>query len=524
MGEGREQSGLARRRAGLAAHAIPCCLGLALLVALDWSRELVIPTAGVVMDSPTTAVSNVCAIAALLVCAALHERFERLIAGVGPGGWVALGVACAAGRFLATFGLGLGLPVWLGYAGVALYAVGEAVLLLAWLFMCCRDAVRDAVVILPAAYAVAAAAHFVLRAVDPWIVGGLAVVLPLLSAGVLGWCAGSHPGSESEETRPAGGDAPDAPTPGKGAPLPGEAPAFVPQGQEGTGTGVGAGATAALDGSQAWSFPVRPVVLMAAYSFVFYFSLAFSTGPNPYGSLGMLLVALGTFAAVEALPRFRPSALYRFALPLMVAGLMSLAFLDGVRTIAVMLTNSANVAFTLFMLITLCEMCGRYGMSPTWMFGVVYATSHFAGMVGMPLGAAFVEAFPVGSQQAHLVMCVIVVGVVVLSTIFFNDQVVARSFGMVPAGASVGGATGQQAAMSYSERVVWQCARVGRRFGLTQREQEVLELLVQGVPASEIAEKASISYGTVKTHVNHIYRKLDVHSRDEALAVVRACE
>ena len=74
--------------------------------------------------------------------------------------------------------------------------------------------------------------------------------------------------------------------------------------------------------------------------------------------------------------------------------------------------------------------------------------------------------------------------------------------------------------MSYSERIVWQCAQVARRYGLTLREQEVLELMVQGMSVPDMAERVSISYGTAKTHVSHIYKKLDVHSRDEALALL----
>ena len=34
----------------------------------------------------------------------------------------------------------------------------------------------------------------------------------------------------------------------------------------------------------------------------------------------------------------------------------------------------------------------------------------------------------------------------------------------------------------------------------------------------EIAEELVVSVGTIKTHINHIYQKLDVHSRTQALA------
>lgn len=51
---------------------------------------------------------------------------------------------------------------------------------------------------------------------------------------------------------------------------------------------------------------------------------------------------------------------------------------------------------------------------------------------------------------------------------------------------------------------------------LSEREEEVLELLASGFSYQEIAQRLFIALPTVKTHVSHIYSKLDVHSREEA--------
>jgi DNA-binding NarL/FixJ family response regulator len=53
---------------------------------------------------------------------------------------------------------------------------------------------------------------------------------------------------------------------------------------------------------------------------------------------------------------------------------------------------------------------------------------------------------------------------------------------------------------------------------LSQREAEVLELLAKGFLYKEIAEKMGVTYATVHTHIRHIYEKLHVRSRTEAVA------
>lgn len=54
-------------------------------------------------------------------------------------------------------------------------------------------------------------------------------------------------------------------------------------------------------------------------------------------------------------------------------------------------------------------------------------------------------------------------------------------------------------------------------FGLTDREKEVLVHLSRGLSYEQIADNLIISYGTVRKHVENIYRKLQVNNRTDAL-------
>jgi DNA-binding NarL/FixJ family response regulator len=56
---------------------------------------------------------------------------------------------------------------------------------------------------------------------------------------------------------------------------------------------------------------------------------------------------------------------------------------------------------------------------------------------------------------------------------------------------------------------------------LTSREHDILSLIAKGLSFNEVAEQLDISVFTVVTHVKKIYRKLQVHSRGEAVFEAR---
>lgn len=56
---------------------------------------------------------------------------------------------------------------------------------------------------------------------------------------------------------------------------------------------------------------------------------------------------------------------------------------------------------------------------------------------------------------------------------------------------------------------------------LTEREREVLRLLTEGCLYKEIADQMGLSWHTVHSHIRHIYEKLQVRSRSQAVAKTR---
>jgi DNA-binding NarL/FixJ family response regulator len=59
---------------------------------------------------------------------------------------------------------------------------------------------------------------------------------------------------------------------------------------------------------------------------------------------------------------------------------------------------------------------------------------------------------------------------------------------------------------------------------LTRREREILDLLVAGMKTNDIAQRLCLSKNTLRTHIRHILRKLDAHSKLAAVALTRRVE
>lgn len=63
-------------------------------------------------------------------------------------------------------------------------------------------------------------------------------------------------------------------------------------------------------------------------------------------------------------------------------------------------------------------------------------------------------------------------------------------------------------------------ARISESYGLSRREAEVFELLLQGRSRQYIQERLFIADGTVKTHITRIYKKMGVRNKQEMLSAV----
>jgi DNA-binding CsgD family transcriptional regulator len=64
------------------------------------------------------------------------------------------------------------------------------------------------------------------------------------------------------------------------------------------------------------------------------------------------------------------------------------------------------------------------------------------------------------------------------------------------------------------------CKLLTERYRLTNREEEIMILLARGRSAPYIESKLQIKLNTVQSHTKNLYRKLDIHSRQELLSII----
>ena len=66
------------------------------------------------------------------------------------------------------------------------------------------------------------------------------------------------------------------------------------------------------------------------------------------------------------------------------------------------------------------------------------------------------------------------------------------------------------------------CKQLAEQHRLTKREQQVFELLAQGRSTTDVATALDVSENTAKTHIKRLYKKLDVHSKQDIIDLVRS--
>ena len=228
------------------------------------------------------------------------------------------------------------------------------------------------------------------------------------------------------------------------------------------------------------------------------------------------LTALGTMAIALALITKSgirgPEICYRMVfLFLMIGALLVPAplLLAGIPPlIPLAIDVAAFQCLGMGMWLLISGLCRRYQTSCLFAFGIIRAAWSAGPLAGMLIGRWLWYGAGLDAQRAFVTACICVCLIVLVNNFVFTENALARALSIMPT----------ERKQHFQDR----CRAVIERYGLTEREGEVMILFAKGRNLPYVQEELCLSKSTVSTHRQHIYQKLGVHSSQEMIDLIQA--
>lgn len=201
---------------------------------------------------------------------------------------------------------------------------------------------------------------------------------------------------------------------------------------------------------------------------------------------------------------------YRSTMFAIAAFFMLLPTLTALPFLQDVISLSGFEVFSAFVWVYLARIVNEWSYSPTAVFGLGWGLVYAGNLLGIA-GGMLVNALEPLSPEMSSLAVFISSACVLLSYFFVFDE-------------SDMTALSQKPHAKKADRRPFQevCAEIARGYNLSPRETEVMMLAAKGRTLPKIQEELYISQGTAATHMRNIYRKLDVHSRQELLEIVES--
>lgn len=179
--------------------------------------------------------------------------------------------------------------------------------------------------------------------------------------------------------------------------------------------------------------------------------------------------------------------------------------------------GAANACFSMLLTLCMTSLCKRNPSGAP----LVIAFSNLLTSMGVDLGAltghsanAFLANYP---NLASLFLSGMLITFIALCFAWISRYKFADIiFDVKPLKAIVA----QDATEQEGDFFTHACNEIAAAAGLTKRESEIFIMLAKGRNGKFIEDFYTVSYNTVKTHVKHIYTKIDVHSQQELIDLV----
>jgi len=223
----------------------------------------------------------------------------------------------------------------------------------------------------------------------------------------------------------------------------------------------------------------------------------------------VLAVILVIYCTIFA-RRINLSTFYRWLSPLTIIGLFLISLPSIWLTFSGFgLIFAAQWVLYLFIWIYLSELCRHVKINPILIFMVGRLIFEFGFLAAYVVGG-FLPGFLAKNGVPLVFIAFGIAVILVISTVFSggNEDSVAVSNNQKIL-------VEEKIAQMFSE----QSSRIARRYSLSPRESEILQYLVRGYSLPYIRNELYISRSTIDSHVRHIYKKCDIHSREELITL-----
>lgn len=233
---------------------------------------------------------------------------------------------------------------------------------------------------------------------------------------------------------------------------------------------------------------------------------------NMFGLLVASFVLLVTWHFIYE--RIGLNKLYLVLFPLTATAFLLLPLFEGSMRYAFVSFEFLVFSITSSLMVISCARTARNQCLPPVLVygafaGIVYAFSVFGSLAGYVLER-------MQNESSILLFVIALAAIYVLSLAMTMQRKRQRGETFREA---------KQAPSWSSDEVIGRrCAAVAERYGLSNRESEVLLLLAKGRDVPFIAEELVISKNTVRTHSKSIFMKMSVHSRQELIDLVEQTE
>ena len=253
--------------------------------------------------------------------------------------------------------------------------------------------------------------------------------------------------------------------------------------------------------------------------------------PAPWTeSLGMLFAIALAVAIVLFSRRIDLDSLYRWIIAPFALAIILAAFPYGIcHTLSAVLGSATFTGLEIIMIIYFIRLATRMHRSPTLLLGLGECAAYTGVLIGYG-GGPTTQSLIAGGMLDPKTASLILVGVFICSTLLvprrttvWSDpaftQLSQVSEANMPEKSPMptAGATANTASLTSSDSFDTRCTRIAERGGLSTRETEIFRMLAQGRSQPYIRDVLYLSKNTVSTHTRHIYKKLDVHSKQELL-------